>query len=306
MTAVAVGIDIGGTKIAAGLVEVERGQVLAVRYRATAPGRGGDAVLADCVAMAADLLTGPARAGGLAIGLGVPELVSPDGAIHSAFQFDWRSTDIAAAFGHLGDVRVESDVRAGAIAEATFGAAVGAHGALYVSIGTGISSCFLIDGEPWLGRYGNAIVLASGQTLSLCPESGTIVSQVVERIASGPALADRVRLLGGVATSGHDVLRLAETGDALAGEVATNAAQVVGSAIGQVVNVLDPDVVVLGGGLGVSEGLYRRELECAMRATIWSDASRDIPLRTSQLGAEAGLIGAALTAWRSGAEGAIR
>lgn len=305
MTALAVGVDIGGTKIAAGLVDVDRGAVVASLHRPTAPARGGEAVLADCVAMVADLLAGREERGMAPIGLGVPELVDPAGTIRSAFQVDWRTVDLGAAFAHLGLAHVESDVRAGALAESAFGAAAGCGSALYVSIGTGISSCFTVAGAPWIGRHGNAIVLASGPTLCLHPETGRMAAHVVERLASGPGVVARYRALGGGAGTAEEVAALAEAGDALAGDVLRDAADLAGNAIGQAVNLLDPEVVVLGGGLGVAAGVYRERLESSMRTTIWSEASREVPLRTSALGVRAGLIGAALAA-RRGVPAAIR
>lgn len=298
MTRIAVGIDIGGTKIAAGIVDVKDGRILVSRHCPTCPRRGGEAVLADCIALTTDLLAERNQVRQTAIGIGVPELVDPTGTVQSAFQFDWRALDIQDAFSHLGTVHLESDVRAGALAEATLGAAARWSSALYVSIGTGISSCFVIDGKPWRGTHGNALVLATGPTMVVDPASGQVVTNVLEATSSGPALVERFRASGGKSTtaSTEEVLRLAESGDPIALHVATTGAQVLGNAIGQAVNVLDPAVVVLGGGLGSTEGLYRHHLDAAMRATIWSDASRDIPLRTSHFGANAGLVGAALAA----------
>lgn len=130
MSTLAVGIDIGGTKIAAGLIDVRSGEVRVATTHPTAPHRGGGAVLADCVDITADLLRDQPRKGDAVIGIGVPELVDQRGRIRSDFQFDWRCTDLVAAFRALGLPRVESDVRNAALAEATFGAARGAGSAL--------------------------------------------------------------------------------------------------------------------------------------------------------------------------------
>lgn len=298
MTSLAVGIDVGGTKIAAGLVNVLTGEVMATLHAPTDPQRGGSAVLADCVEMAASLLSGSRHQGGVVIGLGVPELVDPRGRVRSDFQFNWLTTDLRSAFFSLGVPRVESDVRAGALAEATFGAARGERSALYVSIGTGISCCFVIDGTPWLGRNGNALVLASGPTTVVNPVTGDATTQVMEEVSAGPALVARFVTAGGKADSAEDVLRQATSGNVLARRVVSTGAQMLGNAIGQVVNVLDPDLIVLGGGLGLTDGLYREAMVAAVRSTIWSVESRDIPIVPSQLGTSAGMVGAALSAWR--------
>ena len=74
------------------------------------------------------------------------------------------------------------------------------------------------------------------------------------------------------------------------------AGEALGAAIGQLVNMLDPEIVVIGGGLGLVGGVYREAIERAMRRHIWSRLHRDVPLVSAQLGEDAGLIGAALAA----------
>jgi predicted NBD/HSP70 family sugar kinase len=89
---------------------------------------------------------------------------------------------------------------------------------------------------------------------------------------------------------------MCEAGDGLATSIVESAASALGAAIGQMVNVLDPQCVVLGGGLGMVEGRYRLWVDRAMRAHIWSELHRDLPLVSAQLGVDAGVIGAALAA----------
>src|SRR5689334_7585956 len=104
----AVGIDVGGTKIAAGLVEGASGRVLVREEVATRPERGGAAVLAECAALARSL-----GAGDLPVGIGLCELVDLEGCPDSADTVDWRGLDVAAAVA-APRVVVESDVRAAA------------------------------------------------------------------------------------------------------------------------------------------------------------------------------------------------
>src|SRR4051794_25100709 len=107
---VALGLDVGATKIAAARVELEHGGVIAARRLPTAPQRGSDAVLADCRALARELADGA-----VAVGLAVCELVDPHGRVRSAETVDWRATNLLGIFDG-----VESDVRAAARAEARF------------------------------------------------------------------------------------------------------------------------------------------------------------------------------------------
>ena len=97
----------------------------------------------------------------LGIGVGVPELVDPVGNISSAHTLAWQGDGVRAAFSSLAPAVVESDVRAGALAEAMFGAGRGYRLFVYVTVGTGISSTLVQDGRPFAGARGNALILAS-------------------------------------------------------------------------------------------------------------------------------------------------
>ena len=90
------------------------------------------------------------------------------------------------------------------------------------------------------------------------------------------------------------MLDLAEVGIEQARHLVESAGRAVGAAIAQLVNVLDPEAVVIGGGLGMVQGLYRRSIEEAMRSYTWSELHRSLPLLAAGLGTEAGWIGEAL------------
>jgi glucokinase len=89
------------------------------------------------------------------------------------------------------------------------------------------------------------------------------------------------------------VFRLAETGDAAALEVIESAGEALGVSAGFLVNVLDPELVIVGGGLGLAGGPYWEAFIQATREHIWSAASRDLPIVTAKLAEHAGVIGAA-------------
>ena len=123
-TGCAIGLDVGGTKIAAGLVVHPSGAVMAKRTLPTLPQRGGEAVLSDTLAIAEGLLEEAGRRNleVLGIGVGVPELVDPAGNITSSHSLAWRTLSVQREFSRLAPAIVESDVRAGALAEAMYGA----------------------------------------------------------------------------------------------------------------------------------------------------------------------------------------
>jgi predicted NBD/HSP70 family sugar kinase len=268
----AVGVDVGATKIAAARVDVERGAILAARRIPTAAQRGPDAVLADCRALAAELGDGVAAAG-----IAVCELVDPSGRVCSAETVDWRDVDLLGTppadpqtpGAHAFDW-VESDVRAAALAEARFGAGRDEPDFLYVSVGSGISHCLMTGGEPRLGVRGSAI--GTGAPL-------------IERWSSGLALARR---------TGH---RSAEEAlaDPAAADVVEDAAGRLGLALAALVNALDPGAVIVGGGLGLHDR-YRALVEATLRAEVYDPRARGLPVLPAGLGADAPVIGAALAA----------
>jgi predicted NBD/HSP70 family sugar kinase len=298
-----IGIDVGGTKIAAGLVTLPAGQVLARRLQPTLPKRGGEAVLADVVALARSLQD---EATGLntrpfAIGVGLAELVSPAGIILDEATIRWMGLPVSARIESETSlpVAIEADVRAAARGEAELGAGRGLPSFLYVTVGTGISACLILDGSPYTGALGLAGSFASSRTVIAADSGELVAGPPLERFAGGPALASRLAaLLPTFTGAAPDVLALAAAGDNAAISVVDSAGRALGAAIAHLVNVLDPQAIVIGGGLGLAGGRYRSSLEEALRSHIYSDHHRVLPLLNAALGADAGWIGAALAAHR--------
>jgi glucokinase len=87
---------------------------------------------------------------------------------------------------------------------------------------------------------------------------------------------------------------MADAGDAAARSIVASAGEALGAAVAQLVNMLDPEAIVIGGGLGMVGGVYRASIDAALREYVWSEMHRGIPLLSAQLGADAGFIGAAV------------
>lgn len=288
-----VGLDVGGTKIAGGLVRFPAGEITSRRRIPTRAGRHANQILDDAVEMARELAAEvPPGERFCGIGLGMPELVDLNGRITSAATIDWRGISLGDRFVEVGPVWVEADVRAAALAEARFGAGRAYRLFVYVSVGTGISHTLVQAGRPYAGAHGNALVLSSGPTSVLCPACGNWARTVLEEVASGPALAAAVNV-----NRAEDVLSAADKGDPAAIRVVNDAAEALGSGIGFLINVLDPEAVVIGGGLGLAGGQYQEALVASIRRHVWADATRGLPIVPAALGADAGLLGAAAHAW---------
>jgi glucokinase len=292
----ALGVDVGGTKTAAGLVTFPHAKVVARRVIPTQPSQGGERVLEEVLHLAEDLAS-KARAQQLTVqgvGVGVCELVDRSGKIVSAHSLGWRTLPVRERLGGIAPTTIEADVRAAALGESLFGSGKPFHIFVYVTVGTGISSCLMIDGAPFLGARGATGTIAS----SPLPSTGDAPMPSLEQLASGPALVARFNQAGGRAQCGQDVLAAAASGDARATAVVGSAGEALGAAIGWWVNGLDPEAIVIGGGLGLSEGLYAETTIASARRHIWSELNRDLPILQAALGSDAGLIGAAAAAWK--------
>jgi len=292
-----IGLDVGGTKIAGGIVVLDSGQVLARRAIPTRAERGGEAVLADALALAESLRADADRlvVEVCGIGVGVPELVDLAGNITSDHAIAWRGVPAQERFRRLAPAVVEADVRAHALAEARYGAGRPFQLFVFVTVGTGISYCLVQDGKPYAGARGNALILASSPLTTTCTVCGATLRPVLEEFASGPALAARFG-----ATRGEDVLAAAATNDQAAIAVVESAGAALGVSVAWLVNVLDPQAIIVGGGLGLAGGRYWDSFVAATREHIWAEGSRDLPILMAALGPDAGLIGAAAAAAEAG------
>lgn len=311
--ALAVGIDVGGTKIAGGVVDLARGTVHARMEQPTAAQRGGQKVLADVMAMARALQTEIAHSHDpsdcLGIGVGICELVDPQGEVQSAHTVAWQGLPVQAHLEKLAPLGVvESDVRAHALAEAYFGAGAEFDLFVFVTVGTGISSTLVQDRVPLAGAKGNALVLASfpleiplerldtRQPATVRDGDGPLFSHfVLEEYAAGPALLARYHAATGTELAhGRELFARVDQGDPVARQIVESGGAALGNSLAFLVNVVDPQAVVLGGGLGVAGGLYAEAMENALRRAIYAENTRDLPILPARLGNDAGIVGAAL------------
>jgi glucokinase len=293
-----IGIDVGGTKIAAGLMAFPEGRAFATRTITTQPARGGRAVLEDVLRLTRELAGEAKRAGSrvASIGLGLCELVDRQGNIASGNCIQWLDQPVREQLASIAPIVIEADVRAAALAETLFGAGKGFHNFLYVTVGTGISCCLVLHGRPYLGARGVTGTMASSPLSIPCEECGQVSRRTLEEISAGPALVARFNAAGGNSTSGQEVLAAAATSDARAREIVESASEALESQIGLLVNTLDPEAVVIGGGLGLSEGPYWEHFIAATRRHFWSSLHRDLPILRAATGTDAGWMGAAARA----------
>ncbi len=299
VVSVAISLDIGGTKIAAGIVD-SAGKVLARRTIPTQPTRGGRPVLDDTLALAQSLSDEAIRNGWQLAGIGISicELVDPLDNITSEYTIQWRSLPIRPLFETIAPIVIEADVRAHALAEARFGAGRSLNDFVFVTVGTGISSCLVQKGKPHVGANGNALVLST-MPVTVFDEQGRKIEFALESFSAGAGLVERYRLHKPHVTRVEEIVADADAGNEVAAAVLRTGGEALGSAIAWLVNVLDPEAIIVGGGLGLAGGLYWQSALPAIRSHIFADNSRDLPILQATCGADAGLIGAAVKVFQS-------
>ena len=270
---VAIGIDVGGTKVAVGAVRADGGLEYRIQL-ATAQATPRD--VANAAAGVAAQLGEDAEV--LGVGVGICELVH-DGEVRSATSVPWTTSALADALGGIGPIAVEADVVAAAAAEAAFGAGRAFSSFLYVTVGTGISHCLVLAGEPYRGAHGCAQLSGSARLTFRCSHCGERIELSVEEVASGAAVAG------------------ASDGVAALEEAAVS----LGALIALLVNVLDPEAVIVGGGLGSAGGAYWDALVRATREHVWAEHVADLPILRAGLGPDSGLIGAGWLGLRAAA-----
>jgi glucokinase len=297
-------IDIGGTKIAAGIVDGDS-RVLARRSAPTPAADGPAAVLAlaACLVREASIDAG---AEPVAVGVGTAGAVdSVAGVILVATDAlpGWEGTSVASALAaDLGlPVHIENDVTAFLLGEAVSGAAVGLADVIAITVGTGIGGALLVDGHVVRGRtcvagnVGHVPSPEAGDRRCPCGRRGHL-----EAFASGPAMTAVYRERSGRPVADlREVARRARSGDVLAKDVLHDGATALGRIVGGLANVLDPALILLGGGV---LGLGTWYVEAVAQAvTLEVLVTLDpVPVRAAILGGDAMLVGAAAAARTAG------
>ena len=287
------GIDLGGTKIE-GIV-LDGGETrLRKRIATEAPG-GYEHVLGRIVALVHELReTAPSVE---AIGIGTPgSLSARTGLLKNSNTQCLNGRPLRADLERrLGlPVQMENDANCFALAEATLGAGRGQELVFGVILGTGVGGGIVIRGRSWpgpqhiAGEWGHHSIDPSGPSC-YCGQRGC-----VEAMLAGPALERAHREAGGADLRAPEIAQLAAAGDPRASDVLARYLERFGRALANVITILDPSVVVLGGGLSNLDVLYTRGRE-EVAAGIFNDELRT-PIVRHELGDSAGVIGAALLA----------
>jgi glucokinase len=307
------GIDLGGTKIVSAVVD-DRGAVLSRDQSLTPAAQGPGAVIEMLVSSGRRALerAGISAADVASIGVGAPGLVNAQtGIVHTSPNLPgWQDVPLRDVLEQeLGKkVFVINDAKAAAVGELKFGAGRGCRHFVYITISTGIGGGIIIDGQIYTGATGMAgeighMVIDDAGPLCSCGNRGCW-----EMLASGTALAREARrsIESGASTtilnkSGGDINKIdarlvhaaAIDGDGLAVELIQRTAYYIGVGLANVINIFNPERIVIGGGLAnIGDMLLKPAYEEAGRRAFMLPF-RAVSFVTAELGGDSGVIGAA-------------
>lgn len=288
-----VGIDLGGTKIEGAVLD-EQGKVLVRRRVPTGQEDGYEAILDRMARLYRDILD---EAGNPfhTLGVGTPgALELQTGVLKNSNTQCLKGRpihhDLEQRFGHA--LRLENDANCFALAEATLGAGRGARMVFGVIMGTGCGGGLVIDGQVWTGHraiageWGHMSIDPKGPEC-YCGRRGC-----VETFISGGGLERQWKEQQGSARRLADIVSGYREGEPAARRFMEAFFENFGRAMGNLVNMLDPDVIVLGGGVSNIDEVYREGLVAVQRHVF--GGGEDTPVLRHQLGDSAGVIGAAM------------
>ena len=304
------GVDIGGTKVAAGLVDANGEIATQVREPMISNSSAQEGLHSVLSAIARVMPQGEFGVGG--IGICAPGPLDPKtGVILNPPNLPcWRNFPLGESVQrrYAATVKIDNDANAAALAETRWGAARGCRNVFYATIGTGIGTGLVFDGKIYHGRTGSA---GEGGHVSIdyqgpvcrCGKPGCI-----EILASGTAIAQRAReemvvgtnsvmleLAGGDvdAFTGEIVGKAADSEDALARKILTEAAEMLALWLSNMVDLFDPDVIVIGGGAAVLYQPYFGKLHERISHLTVNPRADEIPILPARYGADAGIAGGA-------------
>lgn len=306
------GLDIGNTRLTAGVVEA-CGHLHQCWREDNPRAEGATATLSllgEMIACAQQVYPGLAALG---VGFGGPVDLATGTVRRSHHTTGWEGLKLAEILGQVSGLPVflDNDANVGGLGEAWFGAGRGVHSLLYVNVGTGIGGAVILEGRVHHGAHSNAgeighvVIAPESEVICTCGQRGCL-----ECLASGDALAAAARrrlqrdtsresLLRNYPLSqitGREVSSAAQQGDAIAGEIMRQAGRYLGFAAAAACNVIDPELVVIGGGVSEDNPEYLAAAQQALSEYGTPPVVAHTRLVAAKLGYDAGVIGAATVA----------
>ncbi len=308
---VAIGVDLGGTTVKAGVVSVV-GEILYHNRFPSNAGKGPAAVVQQIRASVQDAIGHVNGAKVNGIGVGSPGVVDDDGIVKAPPNFaDWDEVPLKSELSNLFPdvpVAVENDANAAAIAESRFGAGRQYPNFLFVIWGTGVGGGIILNRKIFrgltggAGEIGHVSINYQGPQCN-CGNVGCVEAYVGQRYLS-QRTAERLKarpdskileLVGGDFSKIEPVYisQAAHEGDALAREILVEAGQLLGVALAGAMNIMDLRVSIIGGGISAAGDFVMEAVQDSVIRHVLKPLRKDIRVLPAQLGNEAGLLGAA-------------
>jgi len=299
------GLDFGGTKLAAGLAD-ETGRLLAFGRCPTEPAAGAAGAIAAMRRLVAAFPPEAGRPVAVGISFGGPVDLACQRTLLSHHGPGWEDFPLVERIADLWacPVAMDNDANAAALGEVRYGAGRGRRNVLYVTVSTGIGGGVVVDGKVYRGSHGlsgeigHTIVRPDGP-LCPCGKRGCL-----EAVASGPSIARAYAEQAGRTDSdvtAEDVFRRAANGDVTARDVLDRAIHALGLGLANAINLLDPELVLIGGGVSRAGDALFVPLREAVDAVCAPAPAGAIPIVPAVLGDAVGVLGAVALASDSAA-----
>ena len=308
-----IGIDVGGTGIKIGIVNAENRIIRenSIPTRTDIPFEEQLKQMSDCVLCTvheADLTEEDIEA----IGVGIPGIASAKtGEIIKCTNMGWHHVPFRSVFNRFIDkpVLIDNDANVAALAESVCGVSAGTSSSVFITIGTGIGSGIILNGKIWSGAHhiggelGHVIFDLDGVPCTCgnrgCLERYCSATALIRMAREAVAVHPESMILQSVGMDpskieAKTVFDAAHAGDAVAAEVFSHYIDCLAQAVGSVINLLDPEVIVLGGGVSKAGSFLLDPLTREYPQYVLFNDQPLPPVKLAVLGSEAGIIGAAM------------
>jgi len=307
-----IGVDLGGTNIAAGIVD-EQGNIVLKKSVPTLSNRGVDMVVADMITLCKSLIAEKSLAASdiKSIGIGCPGVVDPpNGTIIYATNIGFKNINIAKMISSELNVpvHIENDANAAALGESAFGAAKGSEHSVTITLGTGIGGGLIIGGAIYsgpffgAGEFGHHIIRMDGEVCG-CGNKGcweayasatALIRETVKGAKNNPeSLINRYVNSNLELVNAKTAFDAALEGDATAKEVVDNYMEHLCVGLANIVNLLQPEIIVIGGGISGQGNTLISSIENRIKKLVLG-GNLKTRFVIAKLGNDAGIIGAAM------------
>jgi glucokinase len=309
-----IGVDLGATTIKSGVVD-ESGRILVQQKLPTEAHRGPQTVIANIQTSIQSLIKQSDSSSIIGIGIGAPGIVTDTGVVKAPPNMnDWHDVPLRDELKKIFpySIIIENDANAAAIAEAKFGAGTDLKDFVFIIWGTGVGGGIILDRKIFRGPTGGAgevghISIDYNGPLCNCGNRGCIESYIGQRYLSQrtKALLQIMKaekkiskieeLVGGNLDSvePYIIAQAAEQGDETAREILKEAGQLLGYALASVVNLLDIEHIIIGGGISAAPAFVFQAIAQGLSSRVLTPHRTTVKVLRAKLGNDAGIIGAA-------------